>query len=221
VKKSEIIASINESRIMPIYSSEHIETAKQVLRICYEAGLKSFEFTNRVKNAVNIFKDIIADRTSYPGMTIGVGTIMSGYDARSFIDAGADFVISPILNEKVGEVCRQRNVTWIPGSATPTEIIKARDLGADFIKVFPASSYGPSFVSSVLAIAPELKLVVTGGIEPDQPSISAWSKAGAVCIGFGSNLLKKDLIAADQWDSLRSLITSTMSLAKTAYADKK
>jgi 2-dehydro-3-deoxyphosphogluconate aldolase/(4S)-4-hydroxy-2-oxoglutarate aldolase len=220
VEKSQIVKRIAESKIMPIYSHTDSDTVKQVMRVCYESGVQCFEFTNRVKGALEIFRGIVSDRKLYPDLTIGVGTIMNAQDAQAFIGAGADFVVSPILNEKVGEVCKQNNVTWIPGCGTPTEIIRARDLGADYIKIFPASTYGPSFISSVLAIAPELKLVVTGGIEPDKESISAWAKAGAVCIGFGSNLLKKDLIASSQWDSLRTIIQDTARLADQTYAMK-
>jgi 2-dehydro-3-deoxyphosphogluconate aldolase/(4S)-4-hydroxy-2-oxoglutarate aldolase len=220
VEKSQIVKRIAESKIMPIYSHHDVATVKQVVRVCYESGLQCFEFTNRVKGALEIFQEVVSDRKHYPNLTIGVGTIMNGLDAQAFIDAGADFVVSPILSEKVGDICKKNNVTWIPGCGTPTEIIRARDLGADYIKVFPASSYGPSFISSVLSIAPELKLVVTGGIEPDTESISAWAKAGAVCIGFGSNLLKKDLIATSQWDSLRTIIQDAVQLADQAYAMK-
>lgn len=201
---------------MPIYSHENAGNVKSVLKTCYDGGLKSFEFTNRVKGALKIFQEISSERDKYPGLTLGVGTVMNAKDAKDFIDAGADFVVSPILSREVGSVCKEHNVIWIPGCATPTEIIEAKNLGADFIKIFPASVYGPSFVSSVLAIAPDLKFLVTGGIEPDQQSITAWFKAGVVGIGFGSNLLKKDLIVAEKWDALKENIQQALSFANHA-----
>lgn len=218
MEKKQIIEKIAASRIMPIYSHENAETVNAVLKASYDAGLKSFEFTNRVKNAEKIFGEMIVQRAGYPELILGVGTVMNAKDAKTFINAGADFIVSPILSEEVGTVCKEHNITWIPGCGTPTEIIKARDLGADFIKIFPASTYGPSFISSVLSIAPDLKLIVTGGIEPNNEGITAWFKSGAICIGFGSNLLRKDVIAAAQWNLLRDNFRNTLTLANKAPA---
>jgi 2-dehydro-3-deoxyphosphogluconate aldolase / (4S)-4-hydroxy-2-oxoglutarate aldolase len=220
VEKQEIINKLKVSRIMPIFSHEDAGVVLSVIKACYEGGLKSFEFTNRVKNAVGVFSEIQQQRKHFPDLMLGVGTVMNEADARSFIDAGADFIVSPILNPKVGAVCKQNNKVWIPGCATPTEIVTAHELGADFIKVFPASSLGPGFVSSVLSVVPGLQLMVTGGIEPTSESISSWIKSGAICVGFGSNLLKKNLIASGDWNAISKSVSDALRFANDAVKTK-
>jgi 2-dehydro-3-deoxyphosphogluconate aldolase / (4S)-4-hydroxy-2-oxoglutarate aldolase len=139
---------------------------------------------------------------------------MNASSAESFIAAGADFIVSPMLKKEIGTACLNSDIVWIPGCATPTEIITADDYGADYIKLFPASSLGPAFLSAVLSIAPEVKFVVTGGIEPNAESITAWYKAGAKSIGLGSNLLKKDFIAANKWAELQHEVQHVLELAQ-------
>jgi 2-dehydro-3-deoxyphosphogluconate aldolase / (4S)-4-hydroxy-2-oxoglutarate aldolase len=219
VEKKSVITNLNSCKILPIYSHDDKDIVVEVVKACYQGGCRAFEFTNRVADSIAIFKYIKQNQHLYADMVFGVGTIMNAATAESFISAGADFIVSPMLKIEIGAVCSKSNVVWIPGCATPTEIITADDHGADYIKLFPASSLGPSFLSGVLSIAPKVKFVVTGGIEPDRESISAWYKAGAKSIGLGSNLLKKDLIMNKQWAELQREIQRVIEIAQ-AFAGK-
>lgn len=215
LEKKLVISNLDDCRILPIYSHEDKDIVVEVIKSCYQAGCRSFELTNRVANSVEIFKHVKRNQSLYADMIFGIGTIMNASSAEAFIHAGADFIVSPMLKTEIGEVCKKSNIVWIPGCATPTEIITADDHGADYIKLFPASSLGPSFLQGVLSIAPKIKFVVTGGIDPNRDSILSWCKAGAKSIGMGSNLLKKDLILTKDWPTLQREIQQVIEIAQT------
>jgi 2-dehydro-3-deoxyphosphogluconate aldolase/(4S)-4-hydroxy-2-oxoglutarate aldolase len=123
-----------------------------------------------------------------------------------FITAGAHFIISPILNTEMASVCGEYDKLWIPGCATLTEIVTARQHGAEVIKVFPGSVLGPQFVSSIMPVIPTLQLMITGGVEPTEKSLSAWFGAGAMCVGLGSQLFTKELFEKQDWKALESKV---------------
>jgi 2-dehydro-3-deoxyphosphogluconate aldolase/(4S)-4-hydroxy-2-oxoglutarate aldolase len=125
---------------------------------------------------------------------------------RKYIDAGAHFIIAPILNLEMAKVCHQHEILWIPGCATLTEIITAKQHGAEIIKLFPGSVLGPGFVSAIMPVVPDLKLMITGGVEPNEKSLSAWFHAGATCVGLGSQLFTKELLAQQDWKTLESKV---------------
>jgi 2-dehydro-3-deoxyphosphogluconate aldolase / (4S)-4-hydroxy-2-oxoglutarate aldolase len=137
---------------------------------------------------------------------------MDAPTTKKFIDAGADYIISPILNTEMAPVCHQHNRLWIPGCATLTEIVNARQHGAEVIKVFPGSVVGPAFISAIMPVVPGLRLMVTGGVEPTRENLSAWFKAGAMCVGMGSNLFSKDIIQKRDWKKLKATLTQSLSL---------
>jgi 2-dehydro-3-deoxyphosphogluconate aldolase/(4S)-4-hydroxy-2-oxoglutarate aldolase len=134
-------------------------------------------------------------------MMLGIGTIMDAKTTLKFIEAGADFIISPLLKIEMAQVCHDHNVHWMPGCATLTEIVTAKEHGAEVIKVFPGSVLGPQFVSSIMPVVPDLKLMITGGVEPTHENLKGWFKAGAMCVGMGSHLTTKDIIANNDWTS--------------------
>jgi 2-dehydro-3-deoxyphosphogluconate aldolase / (4S)-4-hydroxy-2-oxoglutarate aldolase len=131
-----------------------------------------------------------------------------------YIDAGADFVISPIMKPEMAEVCHSRDKHWIPGCATMTEIVQANDNGAEVIKIFPGSTLGPQFVSSVLSVVPHLKLMVTGGVEPEEKNLASWFSAGAMCVGLGSQLFSKNIVENNDYAALRNEIVRIIQVVK-------
>lgn len=186
-----IVIEMRSSGMIPVFYHADIEVAKNVLDACYRGGVRVFEFTNRGGNAFDVFRALLKHVEQYSDLLLGIGTIMDGATAQKFIDAGAHFIVSPILKPEMGSVCQAQNKLWIPGCATLTEIVSAKDLGAQVIKLFPGSVLGPDFVSSVLPVVPGLQLMPTGGVEPTEESLSAWFKAGVVCVGMGSKLMVK------------------------------
>jgi 2-dehydro-3-deoxyphosphogluconate aldolase/(4S)-4-hydroxy-2-oxoglutarate aldolase len=127
-------------------------------------GVRVFEITNRKANSFEIFKHLRTVADALPGMMLGIGTIMDAKTTLKFIEAGADFIISPFLKIEMAQVCHDHNIHWMPGCATLTEIVTAKEHGAEVIKVFPGSVVGPQFVSSIMPVVPDLKLMITGGV---------------------------------------------------------
>lgn len=144
---------------------------------------------------------------------LGIGTIMDGATTKKFLDAGADFIISPILKLEMAEVCKAYDALWIPGCATLTEIVTAKDLGAEIIKLFPGSMLGPGFVSSIMPVVPGLQLMITGGVEPNEKNLTQWFKAGATCVGMGSQLFTKEILAQKNWSLLQQTVTECLAIA--------
>ncbi len=145
---------------------------------------------------------------------IGVGSVLDPETARAAILAGAQFVVAPTTNLDVIELCHRYDKPIIPGALTPTEIINAWQAGADVIKVFPANHFGPKYFKDVLAPMPQLKLTPTGGVSLD--TAADWIQAGAVCLGVGSSLVKKDMIKRKDWKGLSSLARQFRDIVEQA-----
>lgn len=200
--------------LVPLFSHEDAKIAQRMVEAVYHGGARVIEFTNRKSNALEVFTHLVRQRNNYPGMKLGIGTVMDDVTTRKFIDAGADFIISPILKPSMADVCRQNNTPWIPGCATLTEIVTARDFGAAVIKVFPGAVLGPNFISSIMPVVPDLKLMITGGVELNESNLRAWFKAGSLCVGLGSHLFKPEIIEAKAWDKLEAKVSEALSIIK-------
>jgi 2-dehydro-3-deoxyphosphogluconate aldolase / (4S)-4-hydroxy-2-oxoglutarate aldolase len=216
---TEMIAIFQSTGLVPLFSHEDGAVAQQMVQACYRGGARVIEFTNRKSNALDVFSDLVKQRRNYPAMKLGIGTVMDADTTQKFIDAGADFIVAPILKPAMAEVCLKNSIPWIPGCATLTEIVTARDLGASVIKVFPGSVLGPNFLSSILPVVPDLKLMVTGGVELNEPNLRGWFKAGALCVGLGSHLFKSENIKAKAWDKVEADVSEALSIIKKIKSD--
>ena len=214
VGKEEIINVMRETGVVPLFTHDNADEALQVVEAAYRGGVRAFEFTNRRANSFEIFSRLIRDRKKFPDLLLGIGTVMDGATTRKFIEAGADFIISPIFRTEMAEVCHKYEKAWIPGCATLTEIVNARDNGAAVIKVFPGSVLGPGFVSAIMPVVPDLKLMITGGVEPNEENLTAWFRAGAMCVGMGSQLFTKDILQNRKWDVLSERVATALELVK-------
>jgi len=210
--KQQIMQEMRRTGIVPLFTHDNAEDALQVVKTAYDAGIRTFEFTNRRSNSLDVFNFLDTQRSNFPDLMLGIGTIMDAATTKKFIDAGADYIISPILNPEMAPVCHKHDKLWIPGCATLTEIATARQHGAEVIKVFPGSVLGPGFISSILPVIPGLQLMVTGGVEPTKENIQAWFKAGVMCVGMGSNLFSKEILEKRDWKKLKQTISQTISL---------
>jgi 2-dehydro-3-deoxyphosphogluconate aldolase / (4S)-4-hydroxy-2-oxoglutarate aldolase len=210
----QIVDTMKRTGVVPLFTHDNAEEAQQVIEAAYRGGVRVFEFTNRKKNSYDVFLHLLKQRSNYPELMIGIGTIMDGATTKKFIDAGADFIISPILKLEMAEVCRAHNKLWMPGCATLTEIVTAKENGAEVIKVFPGSVLGPGFISSIMPVVPDLQLMITGGVEPNEKNLSAWFKAGAMCVGMGSQLFTKEIIAEKNWTLLEKNVAEALDIVK-------
>lgn len=209
------INAIEQSAIVPVFYHDDAETCLSVLKACHQAGLTVFEFTNRGEHALKNFEvlqNYVA--TQAPDLLLGIGTILTLRDADAFLLQRARFVVSPALVHSMSEIQTNAYTPWIPGCGTVTEVVKAKELGARLIKIFPGNVLGPDFASAVRAILPEVKLMPTGGVEPTINNLTAWFDAGVVAVGMGSQLFTKDLLAKKDWTGLEKRIKDTLAMIK-------
>jgi 2-dehydro-3-deoxyphosphogluconate aldolase/(4S)-4-hydroxy-2-oxoglutarate aldolase len=212
--KQQIVSGMKKAGVVPLFTHDNPDDAQHVLEAAYRGGIRVFEFTNRRSNSFEIFTHLIKVAKKYPDLMLGIGTIVDGATTKKFIEAGADFIISPILKLEMAEVCKKHDAVWIPGCATLTEIVTAKDHGAEIFKLFPASVLGPGFVSSIMPVVPGLQLMITGGVEPNEKNLTAWFKAGATCVGMGSQLFTKEILEQKNWSLLERTVTECLQIAK-------
>ncbi len=214
-KKAELLKLIPDQGILPLYFTKDPEVSIQVLKALYNAGIRAVEYTNRGEAALHNFKKMreVCD-SELKGMYLGIGTIKNGAMAQTFIDAGADYIISPGLIESVAEVADKNNMLWVPGCMTPTEIIRAETLGANLIKLFPGNVLEPAFLSAVKEIFPNLLFMPTGGVDLDKENIAGWFKAGVCAVGMGSKLISKQLLEQKNYKKIEELTKEAMEIIK-------
>ena len=194
--KKTITYSIQETGLIPVFYNSDIGKCKEIVSTSYRGGIRAIEFLDRGEAAIDIFPELKRHiQESCTGMFLGIGSIIGKNQAEKYIDLGADFIVSPILDERIASICTKSDIYWIPGCSTPSEIARAKNLGADIIKVFPGEVLGPGFIKAVLAPMPGLKLMPTGGVEPTEENLRSWFEAGAFCVGLGSKLYARELIA--------------------------
>jgi 2-dehydro-3-deoxyphosphogluconate aldolase/(4S)-4-hydroxy-2-oxoglutarate aldolase len=190
----QVALTMKQNGMVPVFFHKDIEVCKKVLKACYDGGARVFEFTNRGDRAHMVFQDLIiwAEKET-PEMILGVGSVVEAGTTSLYIQLGASFIVSPVLNEDMAKVCNRRKIAWSPGCGSLSEISKAEELGAEVVKIFPGSQVGgPSFVKAVLGPCPWSSIMPTGGVSPDVENLSAWIKAGVHCVGMGSQLMIKD-----------------------------
>ncbi len=196
---SALLTTVTQHPLVPVFYHPDAAYASAIVRACYDGGIRVFEFTNRGSAALAVFTELIAyTRTNCPGLALGIGTILTPESAIEFADAGADFVVQPVTTADVSAVCRERNLPWIPAGATLNEIYQATRLGAEVVKVFPGNVLGPEFIKAIRGPMPQLKLMVTGGVEPTEASLTTWFRAGVTAVGLGSQLFGDRSQSADQ-----------------------
>jgi len=192
--EEKFIMRISEQGILPLFYHNDPVVCTEVVGALYAAGIRVIEFTNRGDAALANFKVINQLKQSLEGLVIAVGTIRTAEHARRFIDAGADFLISPVFDADVADLAYINKILWIPGCMTPTEIHEAQKAGCQLVKLFPGNVLGPGFVSGVKELFPEMKFMPTGGVELEQANINAWFNAGAVAVGLGSKLISSAVL---------------------------
>ena len=212
----EVCQTIQQTGMVPVFYHSDIETAKQVVKACYNGGVRAFEFTNRGDFAHEVFAELVkwADKEC-PELILGIGSIVDAPTAALLIQSGANFIVGPLLNPDIFKVCNRRQIAYCPGCATPTEIGYAQELGAEIVKVFPGGNVGgPSFVKNIKGPMPWSKIMVTGGVEPTEDNLSKWFQAGAVCVGMGSNLFPKEVLKDKEWSKITELCELSFSIIK-------
>jgi 2-dehydro-3-deoxyphosphogluconate aldolase/(4S)-4-hydroxy-2-oxoglutarate aldolase len=216
-KKAAILKLIPEQGILPLFFNKDADVSVDILHALYAAGIKTIEYTNRGEAALKNFTKLreVCDK-ELGGMYLGIGTIKDRAGAQAFIDAGADYIISPGLVDEVVEVADKNNILWVPGCMTPSEIIKAENLGAKVIKLFPGNVLGPSFLSAVKAVFPNLLFMPTGGVELTKESIGGWFKAGVCAVGMGSQLISAGVMEGKKYAELTEATKQAIAIVNAS-----
>jgi 2-dehydro-3-deoxyphosphogluconate aldolase / (4S)-4-hydroxy-2-oxoglutarate aldolase len=190
------IDALLRQRILPIYSHAETEYNKKIITICYHAGLRFFEFTNRRDNALEEFTALKAYcKAALPDMQLGVGTIKNVSDAQKFLSAGAAFLVSPLISMELIAFAKEKNMLWIPGCATASEVGMAENAGIQLVKIFPAKQLGgPAYINALKGPYPKMQLMATGNIAADAAEIKSYFDAGSVVVGLGSALFSASVM---------------------------
>jgi len=196
--KNEILESLLDLKIIAVIRMNDADKLYRVVEAVESGGVKAIEVTMTVPNAVDIIRSIAARKKT--DVRLGAGTVLDPQTAAAVLDAGAEFVVSPVTNFGLIRECGRRGALVAPGAFTPTEIVNAWNEGADIVKVFPATSLGPKFFRDVKGPLPHIRLMPTGGVSLE--NARDFIAAGASCVGIGTALLDPSLIAGERWDEL-------------------
>ncbi len=216
IKNKSVFNLIISNSILPLYYCHSKTVSLDIARVLYKAGIRVIEYTNRGSAALENFTAMKKELASeLPDLYLGIGTVKSKEDAEDYVKAGADFIVSPIVNPAVAAVAKEAGLLWIPGCMTPTEIFQAQELGATLIKLFPANILGPEFLRSIRGLFRlQLKFIPTGGVEIDEENIREWFQAGVMSVGMGSKLITEDVIIHGDYDQLYERTLEVMAMIR-------
>ena len=189
----DVYNTMAEIGIIPVFYNKDVDICKKVVEACYQGGARIFEFTNRGDFAHEVFSELSHHiAKDLPDLVLGVGSIVDAPTTSLYIQLGADFIVSPVLKQDMAIICNRRKIPWMPGCGTLTEIAHAEELGAEVVKIFPASQIGgPAFIKNIKGPCPWTNILPTGGVKPTEENLSEWFNAGAFCVGMGSQLIVK------------------------------
>jgi 2-dehydro-3-deoxyphosphogluconate aldolase/(4S)-4-hydroxy-2-oxoglutarate aldolase len=215
-KKAAVMQLLFDQGILPLFYHKDENVSIQVLRALYAAGIRTLEYTNRGEAALQNFKALrkVCD-TEFKGLQLGIGTIKSEEDAKTFVDAGADFLVSPGVVKAAAKVARKNDLLYVPGCMTPTEMIRAEAMGTTLVKIFPGELLGPGYLKAVRPLFPKLKFHITGGVEPEEGNLRGWFGAGASVVGMGSRLITKQILEEKDYGRITHLTQEALRLVQT------
>jgi 2-dehydro-3-deoxyphosphogluconate aldolase/(4S)-4-hydroxy-2-oxoglutarate aldolase len=212
--------TIIQQGILPLYFNPDETVSVEVLRAICRAGIKAVEYTNRGESALNNFRKLIDVRNNEKlDILLGVGTIKNVKDAENYINAGADFLVSPGFIPEVVDYANSKNIFYVPGCMTPSEIIAVENKGTQFIKIFPGNLLGPEFVSSIRDIFPKLLFMPTGGVDTTKENLEAWFKSGVCAVGMGSKLISKKLMEEKNYAAIEKLTKEVLETIRSIKSE--
>jgi 2-dehydro-3-deoxyphosphogluconate aldolase/(4S)-4-hydroxy-2-oxoglutarate aldolase len=216
-QRKAVLNAILTQGMLPLFYYEDPIVSLEIIRTLYKAGVRVIEYTNRGKQALSNFKALKKTlKKEAADLCLGIGTIKNISEAQEFMDAGADFIVSPIINGEVGKAAHKQKLLWIPGCMTPTEIYAAQKYGAELIKIFPANILGPAYISTIRELFPGQLFIPTGGVDVEAKNISTWFHAGVSAVGMGSKLISKEILELRLYDELYHNTLKALELVKAA-----
>ncbi len=214
----QVLNTIVETGLVPVFYNSDVAISKKIAEALAAGGARVIEFTNRGDFAPWVFKDLSEYLAqTNPKLILGVGSVIDDPTASLYIASGANFVVGPILNLQVAWLCNRRKIAYSPGCGSATEISQAEELGVEIVKIFPGDSVGgPEFVKAILGPSPWTRIMPTGGVETTQESVTAWIKAGTAALGIGSNLVRKEWVAAGNYEAITAKTAEVLAWIREA-----
>lgn len=215
-KRLDVYNDLIKHKLVPVFYNPEEEKATKMALACIDGGVGVLEWTNRGEHAIEVFANMQkALQEKYSDTLLGAGSIVDAPTAAAYINAGADFIVSPALDEEVALLCNKRKVAYIPGCATVTEIHRAHTLGVEIIKLFPGGIVGgPAFVKQILGPMPFTNIMPTGGVELSEASLQSWFSAGIVACGMGSKLFPKEAIDQGRFGDITSKVKEALGIIR-------
>ena len=212
----EVALKAKETGIVPVFYHNDVQVCKQIVKACYDGGVRVFEFTNRGDFAHEVFAELNKYASKeLPELILGIGSVIDAATAALYIQLGANFIVAPSLNPEVAKVCNRRKIAWMPGCGSVSEISYAEELGAEIVKIFPATQVGgPDFIKAVNGPMPWINIMPTGGVNTTEESITEWINAGAYCVGLGSQLFIKNEQNQYDYEKIKTMVNSTIQIIK-------
>jgi 2-dehydro-3-deoxyphosphogluconate aldolase/(4S)-4-hydroxy-2-oxoglutarate aldolase len=212
-RRQEVLVTAVETGVLPLFYSPDADQAARITGALRDGGARVIEFTDRGPGAWSVFSALASSAARHDRDAIlGAGSIRDAEAADRFIAAGARFIVGPSFSADVARLCNRRRIPYLPGCATPTEIVTAEESGVELVKVFPGDSLGPAFVRAIRGPLPETQVVVTGGVAASEESVREWIGAGAACLGFGSALVTRDHLDPDSGSDPAELTPAVATL---------
>ncbi|MEH6405689.1 MAG: bifunctional 4-hydroxy-2-oxoglutarate aldolase/2-dehydro-3-deoxy-phosphogluconate aldolase [Leeuwenhoekiella sp.] len=212
----EAVIRMKEDGVVPVFYHKDINVCKDILKACYDGGAQVFEFTNRGDYAHEVFSELNKYALdNLEGMILGVGSVIDAGTTSLYLQMGANFIVSPLINVEMAKVCNRRKVGWMPGCGSVTEISYAEELGAEVVKIFPGQQVGgPDFVKAVKGPLPWSSIMPTGGVSPTEENLKTWFQAGVHCVGIGSKLFIKNDEGAYNYEAITAKVKEALDIVK-------
>ncbi|ADY30182.1 bifunctional 4-hydroxy-2-oxoglutarate aldolase/2-dehydro-3-deoxy-phosphogluconate aldolase [Cellulophaga lytica] len=211
----EVFNTMNETGLVPLFYHSDVDLAKNILKACYNGGARLMEFTARGDFAFEVFSELNKYAIKeLPGMVLGVGSVTDAAAASLYMQMGANFIVTPSFREDIAIACNRRKVMWSPGCGSLKEINTAEELGCEVVKLFPGATYGAGFVKAIKGPQPWTNVMPTGGVTTEEDNLTAWFNAGVTCVGIGSKLISKDVIANKDYKGLEATVKQTIAVIK-------
>jgi 2-dehydro-3-deoxyphosphogluconate aldolase/(4S)-4-hydroxy-2-oxoglutarate aldolase len=209
VTPETFVERFGREKASAILRTDDTEKAAQAMEAAIRGGFTVVEFTLTIPGVF----DLVREFSQREGLVVGTGTVMEEHEARQSVAAGARFLVSPVVDERVIAAANELEVACMPGCHTPTEMLRAHRAGAQLCKLFPAPGGGPAWVKSVLGPMPYLKIVPTNGV--DEHNAGEWIAAGAFAVGFVATLFDPADVAAGRWDAIEARARRCLTAARS------
>ncbi len=216
MSKTDILAKIKATGIVPVIRAKSADEALKLTEAIYEGGINIFEITMTVPGAIEVIKELTEKYKDNDDVIIGAGSVLDAPTAKMAIQAGAKFVVGPSFDEEMVKLCNRYQTPVIPGAVTPTEVVKAMEAGADVVKIFPATLFGPKIIKAIKGPIPHAPLLPTGGVDLD--NVADWIKAGSYAVGAGSAIVGK--VDGDNYSKVTDASRQFVEKIKVARSDQ-